>query len=95
MFVFCAFFFIILTLECYSANSLNIFTKDYPQKGRPEQKTGVLYINKLPKNIKISWEDKAPLLYHSHKTTNVTKKHQYERDLIELSFIVHKLRNGH
>ena len=34
-------------------------------------------------------------LFISHKKTNATKKHQYERDLIQLSFIVHKLRNHH
>ena len=34
-------------------------------------------------------------LFISHKKTSATKKkNQYERDL-QLSFIVHKLRNGH
>ena len=32
-------------------------------------------------------------LNHVKKLTN--KKNQYERDLIQLSFTVHKLRNGH
>ena len=35
-------------------------------------------------------------LFKSNKSeTYATKKHQYERDLIQLSFLVHKLRNGH
>ena len=40
----------------------------------------------------VSWEDKHSLY---HKRTNATKKHQYKRDLIQLSFLVQKLRNGY
>ena len=37
----------------------------------------------------VSWKDKHFLYHMSHKETNATKKHQYERDLIQLSFLIH------
>ena len=48
--------------------------------------------------VTVSLKDIA--LFISHKKTNAPKKkyfniYQYERDLIQLSFKVHKLRNGH
>ena len=39
--------------------------------------------------------DEKVFLYIPHKKTNGTEKHQYKRDLIQSSFIVHILRNGH
>ena len=60
----------------------------HPQKS--DELISKCFLNKQLGKIKAHF-----ILCKKTNALKCTKKHQYKRDLILLSFLVHKLRNGH